>query len=134
MVSDGTTQNPWHRVTRKPRDKSPPATKCTLRCGKTIDFIFWKTMLKNKIKERKSPQNTIAVEISKIPLFLCFLFFPIFRKPLKNKKEKNIGVQTLNFFKIRKVYTPLFLSFLFFIIFRKSSMLCILSVPRWKVP
>ena len=40
----------------------------------------------------------------------------------KNKKERNIGVQTLRISKTHKVCTPVFLSFLFYIIFRKSSM------------
>ena len=42
-------------------------------------------------------------------------------KIVKNKKERNTGVQTLRIFKIHKVCTPMFSSFLFFTIFRKSS-------------
>ena len=40
-----------------------------------------------------------------------------FRKIVKNKKEEDIGVQTLRILKTCKVCTPMFPSFLFFIIF-----------------
>ena len=42
---------------------------------------------------------------------------------MKNKKEGNIGVQTLQVFKIRKVCTPMFPSFLFLVIFNFSRIL-----------
>ena len=47
-----------------------------------------------------------------------------FRKIMKNKKERNIGVHTLRILNIHKVCTPVFSSFLFFTIIGKSS-------PQW---
>ena len=40
---------------------------------------------------------------------------PDFDEIVKNKKEENIGVQPLRFFKISKACTPMFLSFLIFV-------------------